>query len=327
MTNEVDSLLSRLSHEENEKEKNKLKLDSLVQEVAFMNSKLAATSNDHKTQKSRWLAEKTELEGKLFQLIATQTQFQGTLRKKEKEFEKLQAYLQKQVTSSNNSTTKPKLSSNTTSSSIRNSKLPSNTNSTNATSETSCIVISKPLPTNTTQNNVSNSSILAKDLEIMTFKQIINDLQSENKEIKIKLNQFSNENNDSLGTNNVSNSSNIRDILMLQSKLVDMEQLVNKTKTENEELAKLCRKRDRELISAEINETKPTNQHATTNNNNNNTISSSSVVLPTPLIATELLNGNNKELEKENQDLKRQLQDAWVMINKQDALVHQGIYF
>jgi hypothetical protein len=50
---------------------------------------------------NQWLQEKNDLQGRLFQLQALNTQLQGTLKKKEKDYDKLQAQLSKLVKDSN----------------------------------------------------------------------------------------------------------------------------------------------------------------------------------------------------------------------------------
>ena len=47
--------------------------------------------------KKWYLSEKSELESRTFQMLALQTQIQGTMRKKEKDYEKLQGQLDKVV--------------------------------------------------------------------------------------------------------------------------------------------------------------------------------------------------------------------------------------
>ncbi len=51
--------------------------------------------SEQREVRNKWLAEKSEMESKLFHLQALVTQIEGTSRKKEKDFEKLQAQLSK----------------------------------------------------------------------------------------------------------------------------------------------------------------------------------------------------------------------------------------
>ena len=59
--------------------------------------RLAAVAVEHRENRNHWLAEKSELESRTFQMLALQTQYQGTMRKKEKDYEKLQGQLDKLV--------------------------------------------------------------------------------------------------------------------------------------------------------------------------------------------------------------------------------------
>ena len=52
---------------------------------------------EHRDTRNHWLNEKSELESRSFQMLALQTQIQGTMRKKEKDYEKLQSQLDKVV--------------------------------------------------------------------------------------------------------------------------------------------------------------------------------------------------------------------------------------
>lgn len=89
-----------------------------------MNGRLAAAANEHRDTRNHWLAEKSELESRTFQMLALQTQIQGTMRKKEKDYEKLQGQLDKVVRDS-----------------LRGNK--------------AVIVVSKPLQKNSSQVNTS----------------------------------------------------------------------------------------------------------------------------------------------------------------------------
>lgn len=52
---------------------------------------------DQRQTRCHWLAEKNELDTRCFQAQAQATQYQGTIRKKDKDYEKLQAQLAKIV--------------------------------------------------------------------------------------------------------------------------------------------------------------------------------------------------------------------------------------
>ena len=55
-----------------------------------MNEQISALKAEQRDLRSSWLREKGELETRCFQLQALQTQIQGTLRKKEKDYDRLQ---------------------------------------------------------------------------------------------------------------------------------------------------------------------------------------------------------------------------------------------
>jgi hypothetical protein len=58
---------------------------------------MSALQEDQRQTRCHWLAEKNELESRLFQLQGLTTQYQGTIRKKDKEYDKLQIQLSKLV--------------------------------------------------------------------------------------------------------------------------------------------------------------------------------------------------------------------------------------
>jgi len=76
-------------------------LASMRQEVRATQGRVAALQQEQRENRNRWVEEKADLENKVFQMLAVQTQVQGSLRKKEKDHEKLQAQLTKAVRESN----------------------------------------------------------------------------------------------------------------------------------------------------------------------------------------------------------------------------------
>lgn len=60
------------------------------QDVNLSNERINALKSEHREVKCQWLAEKSELESRNFQTMALNTQIQGTLRKKERDYDKLQ---------------------------------------------------------------------------------------------------------------------------------------------------------------------------------------------------------------------------------------------
>ena len=62
-----------------------------------MNNKMAVQMEEQRSLRCHWLAEKNELEGRCFQLQGLVTQYQGTIRKKDKDYDKLQLQMAKIV--------------------------------------------------------------------------------------------------------------------------------------------------------------------------------------------------------------------------------------
>jgi hypothetical protein len=119
---------------------------AFYQDVDFMTNKMAAIVVEQRETRNHWLREKTELEGRIFQIQALNTQFQGSLRKKEKDYERLQLQLEKLVKDSNRGTQK-----------------------------SSVIMISKPLPKNSSQGSKQPGTL--KDAELTASKTIIASLE------------------------------------------------------------------------------------------------------------------------------------------------------
>jgi hypothetical protein len=104
---------------------------------------MAAAALEHRETRNHWLSEKSELESRTFQMLALQTQIQGTMRKKEKDYEKLQGQLDKVVRDS-----------------MRGNK--------------AVIVVSKPLQKNSSQVKAAGTLL---DAELIAAKSIISLLQ------------------------------------------------------------------------------------------------------------------------------------------------------
>jgi chromosome segregation ATPase len=78
-------------------------LDAMRQEVRAAQGRVGALQQEQRESRNRWVEEKADLESKVFQMLAVQTQVQGSLRKKEKDHEKLQNQLAKAVREGNKS--------------------------------------------------------------------------------------------------------------------------------------------------------------------------------------------------------------------------------
>ena len=105
-------------------------------------SRISALIMEHRDVKNHWLAEKSELQTRNFQVQALNTQITGTLKKKENDFMKLQNQLAKVVKDANRSLAKP------------------------------AIVMSLPVKKNLSQGTASASAIL-KDGEMQSAKKTI----------------------------------------------------------------------------------------------------------------------------------------------------------
>jgi hypothetical protein len=117
-----------------------------LQEVTAATNKVSAILVEQRELRNHWAQEKNELEGRMFQLTALQTQVEGTMKKKEKEFEKLQTLLQKQVKDS-----------------MRGQKVG--------------VVISKPIQKNSSQTKqVSAGAAVLKDAELKALTGTITEL-------------------------------------------------------------------------------------------------------------------------------------------------------
>jgi hypothetical protein len=105
---------------------------------------MVAAANEHRELRNQWLREKSELEGRNFQLLSLHTQLQGSMRKKEKDYEKLQTQLEKLVKDSQ-----------------RGSK--------------AVITISKPLQKNLSQVKAPQATL--KDAELCAARTLISSLE------------------------------------------------------------------------------------------------------------------------------------------------------
>jgi hypothetical protein len=84
-----------------DKERDINQINILKGDLNVSNNRLATLTLEQRELRSHWLTEKTDMEGRLFQMLAVQTQTQGSMRKKEKEYERLQNQMAKLVKDSN----------------------------------------------------------------------------------------------------------------------------------------------------------------------------------------------------------------------------------
>lgn len=123
------------------------------------NTRYGSLVVEQRELRNHWMQEKTELDGKMFQLQALQTQVQGTMRKKEKEFEKLQGHLQKQVKDS-----------------LRGQKIG--------------VVMSKPAPKNSSQVKSAPGAYLLRDAELAAVNGTVAELTAENTTLRAAIDKL-----------------------------------------------------------------------------------------------------------------------------------------
>lgn len=128
----------------------------LKQDLNTAGERYALMQSEHRDLRNQWLNEKRELEGRCFQIQALQTQLQGTLRKKEKDFDKLQQQLGKVVKESSRQ-------------------------------QKSSIVLSKPLLR--TSSQVRHTTTL-RDAECQAYQESIQALELENRNLREAVNDL-----------------------------------------------------------------------------------------------------------------------------------------
>jgi predicted nuclease with TOPRIM domain len=118
-----------------------------MQDVISVQNKMAATAEEQRKLRNHWLAEKNDLEKRCFQLQGLNTQYEGTMRKKDKEYDKLQIQLAKLVKDSQRG-------------------------------QKSVITLTKPLPKNLTDpSKIAPPAPTLKDMELAEAKATIANLE------------------------------------------------------------------------------------------------------------------------------------------------------
>eukprot|EP01041_Mallomonas_annulata_P000565 gene565-1090_t len=125
------------------------------QDLNFANGKMAALKNEQRELRCQWLSEKSDLESRCFQSQTLFTQMQGTLRKKDKDYDKLQQQLSKLVKDSQRQ-------------------------------QKAFITLSKPLPRSSSQVRVTT----IKDAELLAASETIRGLQIENNNLRQAVNDL-----------------------------------------------------------------------------------------------------------------------------------------
>lgn len=128
----------------------------LKQDLNNANDRNALMQSTNRELRNQWLNEKRELEGRCFQIQALQTQLQGTLRKKEKDHDKLQQQLAKVVKDASRQ-------------------------------QKSMLTLSKPLARTTSQ--VKQSTTL-RDAESLAYQESVQALELENRNLRDAVNDL-----------------------------------------------------------------------------------------------------------------------------------------
>jgi len=121
----------------------------LSQDIKNLHSKMAAAADEHRAAKTRWQEERGELLSRCLQVQALVTQAQGSIRKKDKDFERLQGLYEKALTRCSDKGTKDK--------------------------DRHCINISKPLPKTLSQS----VKVSLKDGDISLMQSTITHMEEE----------------------------------------------------------------------------------------------------------------------------------------------------
>lgn len=108
-TEEVTRLQIQLQNLKDEREAKDLLIDAMKRDEQVFNNRISALTSEHRDLKNHWLAEKSDLQSRLFQVQALNTQIHGTLKKKEKDYEKLQSQMSKLVKDSGRGAPKPSI--------------------------------------------------------------------------------------------------------------------------------------------------------------------------------------------------------------------------
>lgn len=161
--NDLNKHRNQLQNLTNDNQKTMKDSEKLRQDVSMLNTRIEAMNKEHRNAKNQWSRDKADLEGRIYQLNALNTQLQGTMKKKEKNAEKIQAQLSKLVKDSNKG-------------------------------NKSSIYISAPIKSNMSQNsqNSKAAELLLRDSEVIANKQTIAQLNSENKTLRGALQEMEN---------------------------------------------------------------------------------------------------------------------------------------
>jgi hypothetical protein len=139
-----------------EKEKDLLSssIECMKRDLIASNARYSSQINEQRELRNHWMAEKADLQSRFCQVQSLNTQIQGSLKKKEKEFEKLQNQLTKIVKDS-------------------------------CKSVKSTMIVSLPLKKPTSQENITGiTGALLRDAEVSALKRSVQQFQHENSVIQ-----------------------------------------------------------------------------------------------------------------------------------------------
>jgi len=155
------TMKTKIDNLERQKEADAARITVLNQDVNAANEKMSALRAEQRELKCLWLSEKSELESRCFQLQALHTQLQGTLRKKERDYDRLQTQLSKAV---------------------KESQKPPRGGSGQQQGFTPVISISQPLKKNSSQSQATQGTLL--DAELTAVRSTVATLEAENSNLR-----------------------------------------------------------------------------------------------------------------------------------------------
>lgn len=94
---ECANLKNQASSVSRERDRERDLIESLRQDQQTLHGRIMRLNQEQREVRNHWLGEKADLEGRMFQLQALNTQFQGTIKKRDKEIDRLQQLLAKLV--------------------------------------------------------------------------------------------------------------------------------------------------------------------------------------------------------------------------------------
>eukprot|EP01039_Chlorochromonas_danica_P002394 gene2394-2626_t len=171
---QCEKLQNLLVHNRLERERQASTIQDLLLDQRHLHEKISAMMEDQRTVKNHWLAEKADLQSRLFQVQALNTQYLGSMKKKEKDYEKLQNHLAKVIKDIQKT---PKASATLSSSSTSTTSSSSSTTTSSSSSTLMTTALKKNLSQDQTNPIVQQ---LLKDAEVQALKSRLKGLEKEN---------------------------------------------------------------------------------------------------------------------------------------------------